>query len=379
MSPPRALFVINAAWFFVAQRMAPALALRERGVDVHVTCAPDTRADVERIVGAGFQYHPLNLSRRGMNPFRELLAIVQLARLYRALRPDWVHHITIKPVIYGGLAARLARVPSVISAISGMGYVFIASGRRARLLRAGVRAAYRAAFRHPDSTVIFENPDDRATFVDAGLLDASRAVLIRGVGVDLDRFRPAQRPEREPVVVLPGRMLRDKGVLEYVEAGRLLAERGVGVTLALVGDTDPGNPAAIPRDRLEEWAAAGHVEWWGWQPDMAAAYARADIVCLPSYREGLPTTLVEAGACGLPVVATDVPGCREVVRHGETGLLVPPRDPVALADAIARLARDHALRQRMGAAGRDAVERHYSTRQVVEQTLDVYRRSRALA
>jgi UDP-N-acetylmuramyl pentapeptide phosphotransferase/UDP-N-acetylglucosamine-1-phosphate transferase/glycosyltransferase involved in cell wall biosynthesis len=368
---PVALFVVNATWFFVAQRMAPAIALRRAGFDVHVASAPD--ADVAKLLENGLRHHPLQLSRRGVHPLQELRSFFQLVRLYRALNPDLVHHITIKPVIYGGIASRLARVPGVVNSISGMGYVALAPGGSGRLLRRGARAAYRAAFRHPNCTVIFENPDDMATFLEDGLVRPAAAELIRGVGVDIERFRPVDRGHVRPAIVLPARMLRDKGVMEFVEAARLLAERGVEASLALVGDTDPGNPAAIPREQLERWAADGAVEWWGWQEDMVDVYRRTDVVCLPSYREGLPTALVEAGACGLPVIATDVPGCREIVRHQVTGLLVPARDPVALADAMTLLVQDSPLRRRLGGAARAHVERHYSGEHVLAQTLAVYR------
>jgi UDP-N-acetylmuramyl pentapeptide phosphotransferase/UDP-N-acetylglucosamine-1-phosphate transferase/glycosyltransferase involved in cell wall biosynthesis len=369
---PVALFVVNATWFFVAQRMAPAIALRRAGFDVHVASAPD--AEVAKLLENGFHHHPLRLARRGVNPLQELHSFFQLVRLYRALNPDLVHHITIKPVVYGGIASRLAGVPGVVNSISGMGYVALAPGGSGRLLRVGARAAYRAAFKHPNCTVIFENPDDMSTFLEDGLVPPAGAALIRGVGVDVDRFRPVERVRVRPTIVLPARMLRDKGVTEFVEAARLLARRGVEASFALVGDTDPGNPAAIPREQLQRWAADGDVEWWGWQDDMVDVYRRSDVVCLPSYREGLPTALVEAGACGLPVIATDVPGCREIVRHQVTGLLVPVRDPVALADAITLLVQDPTLRWRLGAAARAHVVRHYSAEHVLAQTLAVYGR-----
>ncbi len=368
--PLRVLYVVNAAWFFVAQRMAPAVELARRGVEVHVASAPDDT--VEQITAAGLHHHPIALSRRGLNPFAELRVLLHLRGMYRRLEPDLAHHITIKAVVYGGIAARLARVPAVVHSISGMGFVFLAGGGLARLLRAIVQFAYRLAFRHPNLAIVFENSDDRAFFVQNRLVAPEQTVVIRGVGVELERFRGEAPRHDPPVVILPARLLRDKGVGEFVEAARLLRRRGKRVRMALVGRPDPGNPASVTEKMLKEWIAEGSVESWGWRDDMPEVFRSADVVCLPSYREGLPTALVEAAASGLPAVATDVPGCREIVAHGETGLLVPPRSATDLATAIESLVENPALRARLGRRARALAEQEYAVGRIVEQTLAVY-------
>jgi glycosyltransferase involved in cell wall biosynthesis len=367
---PRLLYVFNDAGFFLSHRAPVAEAARKAGYEVHV--ATPAGAATEVIAGS-FPHHPIALSRRGTGPLREAVSVLELARLYRRLRPELVEHATIKPVIYGGLAARVVRAPATVSWMTGLGFVFISTGVRARVARGVVSSAYRVALHRPRSRVIFENPDDRALFTGLHLVPADRAELIRGAGVDMSRFRPRPEPPGPPLVILASRMLRDKGVEEFVAAARLLRARGEPARFALVGDSDPGNPASIPEGRLRGWGESGVVEWWGQRSDMPEVFAAAHVVCLPSYREGLPKVLVEAAASGRAIVATDVPGCREIVRDGSNGVLVPPRDAPALAAAIARLLDDAPERARMGARGRELAEREFALELVVQQTLAVYR------
>lgn len=366
----RLLMVVNDAAFFLSHRMPIARAARDAGFDVHVATPADAAAD--RIAAAGFCFHPVPLVRGGRSAWREVRAVRALFGLYRRLRPDLAHHVTIKPVIYGGVAARAARVRAVVSAVSGLGYVFLARGPAAALRRAAVRSAYRVALRHRNGRVIFQNPDDRAEFIRDGIVAADAAVLIRGSGVDLAEFAPAPEVDAEPLVVLPSRLLWDKGVAEFVAAARALRARGVRARFALVGDTDPQNPAAVPAATLAAWRAQGEVEWWGWRTDMPEVIRQAHVVCLPSYREGLPKVLIEAAAAGRASVATDVPGCREVVRHEETGLLVPVRDAGALAAALARLVEDAPLRRRLGERARTRAAAEFSVGGVVRAHLGVY-------
>lgn len=368
---PRLLFVVNACWFFVSHRLPVALAAQRAGFEVHVAAAPDETTALLAQHGIGF--HPLPLSRRSRLPLRELAAFGSLLALYRRLRPQVVHHVTIKPVLYGGLAARLAGVPAVVHAISGLGYTFLAPGRVAGLVRAGVRGLYRLALGHPNQRVIFQNDDDRTEFVSRRLVRARDAVLIRGSGVDPAEFTPAAPPEGDPLVVLPSRLLWDKGVGEFVEAARMLRARGVRARFALVGDADPHNPATVPAAQLERWRREGAVEIWGRRTDMPQVLQGAHVVCLPSYREGLSRALIEAASAGLPIVTTDVPGCRDVVRHGYNGLLVPAANPGRLAQALQALIDDPSLRARMGARGRERVLAEFSLEQVMRESLEVYR------
>lgn len=360
--------VANTDWYLYRFRQAQAHFLRARGAEVILVSPPGEY--VEALRGLGFRWLPLPLTRTGMNPLTEGRAILSLARLYRRERPDLVHHFTIKCVLYGSLAAGLAGVDCVINGVTGLGYVFGEGGMSRRALRWLAKTWYRLALARTQA--VFDNEEDRQFFIANRLTSPERSHVVRSAGVDVEAYRPQPEPQGEPLIVFAGRMLWDKGIGELVEASRLLRREGVRVRIALVGRPDPGNPASIPEAQLQAWHAEGTVEYWGWREDMARVFTEANLFCLPSYREGLPTTIIEAAACGRAVVATDVPGCRDAVRHGETGLLVPPRDAGALAEALGRLARDPALRQKMGAAGRNMVEAEFSTRRVNEDTLRIY-------
>ena len=368
--PPKLLFTVNDAGFFLSHRLAIAQAARDAGYDVHVATAPG--AAVARIRDLGFTHHPVPLSRRGLNPVAEIGTLWSLFRLYRRLSLALIHHVTIKPVLYGGIAARLAGTPAVVSAVTGLGYVFIRRGWKASLLQYAIKTGYRWSLKRRGARVIFQNPDDREIFLTQGMANAKDSVLIKGSGVDVTRFIPAPEPEGLPVVVLPARMLWDKGVGEFVEAARRLNKDSPRARFVLVGDSDDGNPTAIPAAELRHWLDEGAVEWWGFRSDMATVLQQAHIVCLPSYREGLPKSLIEAAACGRPIVSCDVPGCREIARAGENALLVPPRDSTALAEALGRLIGDAALRQGFGRRGREIVEAEFSLDRVISETLDLY-------
>jgi glycosyltransferase involved in cell wall biosynthesis len=276
----------------------------------------------------------------------------------------------MKPVLYGSLASRLAGIRGVVNALAGLGWSFSSRNWRARLLRPWIRLAFRALV--SQGTVIVQNPDDAAVVRDEGVM-AERIRMIRGSGVDIECFRPQPEAEGQPRVVLPARMLRDKGVVEFVEAARLLRAQGSAARFVLVGDPDPENPASLSVAQLNAWRDEGIVEWETWRDDMPAVYQGAHVVCLPSYREGLPKVLLEAAASGRAIVATDVPGCREIVRQGDNGLLVPPRDARALAEALRKLVDDPVLRRRMGQRGRKIAETEFSVEKVIAETLAVYR------
>lgn len=365
----RLLFVVNAADFFVSHRLPIAVAARDFGWEVHVAAAAD--ASVATIEAAGLHFHSVPISRVGVNPLKELGALWCLFRLYRRLRPDLVHHVTIKPVLYGSICARAARVPAVVNAISGLGYVFLKTGVLAGVRRRLTAPVYRLAFAHPNGRIIFQNSDDLAEFVRRRLFDGEGSRIIRGSGVDPAMFTPGTHEAATPIVVLASRMLYDKGVREFVDAARRLRGCGIDARFVLVGDTD-ANPAAVPREQLEAWSREGAVEWWGHRTDMPEVFRQADVACLPSYGEGLPKVLLEAAAAGLPIVATDVPGCREVVADGENGLLVLPRDAAQLAGALQALIEHPGKRRAMGRAGRERVLREFTTEHVVRQTLDLY-------
>jgi glycosyltransferase involved in cell wall biosynthesis len=367
---PKVILVANTDWYLYNYRLDLACHLREQGYEV-VLVSPAGKYTPE-FARRGFPWRRWEVGRQTLAPWRELGAVLRLGQLYRRERPDLVHHHTIKPVLYGSLAARFAGETGVVNSITGRGYIFSGKEARAHLLRGGVRWLYRLALNRSRTAVIFENSADREYFLAERFIPPGRAYLIPGVGVDPERFRPAPEPEGDPVILFSGRLLWDKGVGLLVEAARLLQAQ-TRVRVALAGEPDPGNPGSIPEETIRGWAQAGMVEWWGWQTDMNTAYARSHIVAMPTmYAEGVPTVLLEAAACGRPVVASDAPGCREIARDGLNGLVVPPGDVPALAEALLRLATDPALRGRMGSAGRQLVLDGYTTAQVNAATLDVF-------
>lgn len=366
----RLLFLVNNPAFFVSHRLPLALAARDAGYDVHVATMDGPA--VAEIRAHGLIHHVVPLSRSGTNPWTEARSLWAFWRLLRALRPDLVHAVTIKPVLYGGIARRLARVPAFVAAISGLGYVFMQTAGPRGLLRRVALMLYRFALAGRNSRVIFQNAADRDVLVDAGAVRPDQTVMLRGSGVDLDRFAPRPWPEEPVTICMASRLLRDKGVEEFVAAARMARDRGARLRWRLAGSPDPGNPASVDPALVRGWESAGLVEYVGECADVAALYAQSHIVVLPSYREGLPKSLIEAAACGRPVVTTDVPGCRDAVEPGVSGLLVPARDARALADAVLRLADDASLRERMGAAGRALAERDFGLAGIVQAHLTLY-------
>ena len=370
--PAKLLYVVNIPRFFVSHRLPLALAARADGFDVQVAASDSDPESAERIAATGLPFHPLPLSQHGLNPLGELRTIIALQRLYTRLKPDLLHHVSIKPVIYGGIAAKLSRRRAVIQAMSGLGYLHVSEERRARLLEKLSRPAFRLALSGAGTRMIFQNPDDRQVFVGRGLIPENRTTIIRGSGVDEREFAP--RPEDKaslPVVLFAGRLLWEKGVGEFVEVARRLRGRA---RFRVVGYEERTSPSNVPAAQLQAWHDAGIIEWRGRQDDMAQVFGDCNIVCLPStYGEGVPKVLIEAAACGRACVSTDMPGCREIVRHGANGLLVPPKDIDALTDAVGRLIDDPELRQSYGIRGREIALQGFTLRQVVEETISLYR------
>lgn len=369
--PRRLLFVVNAPWFFLSHRLPIAVAARDAGYDVQV--ATMDGAEVERIKALGFVHHVLPMTRSGVNPVMELRTLLAMCALFRRVKPDIVHLVAIKAIIHGGIAARAARVPAVVAAITGLGFLFLARGVKAGFVRAVAVRCYRAALNHPRLRAIFQNASDRETLIALRVVRAGQATILRGgSGVDLSVFKPRPEPEGTPVVVMVARLLVDKGVREFVEAAKLLRARSVPARFRLAGEMDSGNAATISTAEISGWRAASVVELLGHRHDVAEIFAAANVVVLPSYREGLPKVLIEAAACGRAVVTTDVPGCRDAIEPGRTGLLVPARNALALADAIERLVSDADLRYRMGQEGRAFAEREFDVRKVVESHMVLY-------
>lgn len=374
---PVLLIVGNDAKYFISHRLPVAECARAHGYEVCIA-TPDGPS-VSEIEGHGFKHHKVFLSRSGTNPFTELKALMSLWRLCWRLRPDILHLVTIKPVIYGGIAARLSPVKGVLAAVPGLGFIFTASGVRATLLRGVISLLYRLALRKRNLLAVFQNPDDRNTLVNIGAVTHEKCVLIRGSGVDLKQYQAVPEGSGLPVVTFAARLLRDKGVIEFVEASRILALRGVEAKFQLVGDPDPGNPTSVSPDDVARWLEEGVVQCLGYQSDMPTILSRSHVVALPSYREGLPRVLVEAAACGRAVVTTDVPGCRDAIERDVTGLLVPMRDASALADAIQNLIDNPISRREMGQAGRKLAEREFAIESIAAQHLKIYRKLRGVS
>ena len=364
------IYLVAEDWYFCSHRLQLACAARDEGYEVVVVTRVTAHGD--EITRNGLKLIPVNMCRRGLNPLSELPLLFHLIKVYRQERPDLVHHVALKPVIYGSLAAAISRVPVKINALGGLGYVYSSDSKKAWLLRTILRVILRGLLNWGNSKVILQNKDDLETLVKASILKPDRVVLIRGAGVDLQEFAVSTESDEMPVVMLASRMLWSKGVGEFVDAAVILKGMGVVARFVLVGEADSVNPASISQEQLKKWQREGVVEWWGKRDNMPSVLSQASIVCLPSYREGLPKVLLEAAASGRPIVASDVPGCREIVKNGKNGFLVPARQSEPLAEAINRLVVNPELRQEMGCKGRSIVEMEFSSEQVIEETLALY-------
>ena len=367
---PKILYLVTEDWYFWSHRLPMARAARNIGFEVVV--ATRINKHREKIEAEGFRVVPLSLERKGKNPLKELAAIRAIAKVYKDEQPDLVHHVALKPILYGSIAARLVSVPRVINAFAGMGFVFIAESGLARLARPFLVTMLRFLFAAPNSHLVLQNNDDVAMFKDLGLGVDTRRHLIKGSGVDLEEFPICDEMPGDPVVTFVGRMLWDKGIGELVEAAKELKNKGLPVTVQLVGTPDPANPKSIPEETLRKWNEEGVVSWLGQRSDIAALWAGSHMAVLPSYREGLPKSLLEAAACGRAMIATDVPGCRELVNHGGNGLLVPVRESAPLAEAIERLALNAEERKAFGAQARLDIEAEYAAPVVSGQISALY-------
>src|SRR5690625_3227077 len=364
-------FVVNGLQYFLSHRLVIANRLLEQGYTVHIVAPDDCPENFNQY---GFIYHQVKISRKSVNPFVEFMVIRRLAALFKAIRPDLVHLVTIKPYLYGGIAARIARVPGVVSAVAGLGIVFSQNNSKTWLLRVLLYPLFRLAFGHKNQHVIFQNGNDEQVLQNWLTLSEQEITVIRGAGVELSSYSYVAELEGDvPVVVLAARLLKDKGVEQFVEASRLLQSRNVGAKFWLVGKPDQGNSNSVTPEQLKAWENEALVECLGYRSDIPVVFSQANIVCLPSfYGEGLPKVLLEAAACGRVVVTTDWPGCRDAITPNETGLLVPVRDAVALADALEKLIIDPECRRQMGRAGRALAKDVCTIVQVGEEHMDIY-------
>jgi glycosyltransferase involved in cell wall biosynthesis len=381
MNSRRIAYVVNHAAFFVSHRLPLAIGARRSGFEVALFTGQAGSPSMERLaevelVNADIPHQRVAFRSAGINPLVELWGLMHLITLLRRYQPDLVHCASPKGVIYGGLAARICGTKGLVLAISGMGYAFTEAGNRS-LLRTFVKTVYltlsRFVFRHPNLHVIVQNEDDYSAQISSGLVHANKLTLLPGSGVQLSDFCNCSTQDKEPIVLLPARMVRDKGIEEFVDAARQLKALVPEWRFVLAGAADYQNPSAISADQLEDWEREGIIEWLGHVGDMVPLFAKAAIVCLPSYyREGMPKVLLEAAAAACAVVTTDVAGCRDAVVPGVTGDLVPVRDSSSLAKAIHRLINDEQNRKDYGYAGQQLAMRKFSLDYVVEQTLNIY-------
>jgi glycosyltransferase involved in cell wall biosynthesis len=365
---PLLIYLVTEDWYFVSHRLPMALAAQRAGYQVHV--ATRVKAHGAEIEARGFTLHPLNWQRGSTNPLKVASIVRQVRDLYRRLKPDIAHHVALQPAVIGSMAA--TGLPLVrLNALAGLGFVFTSRNVNALLMRPVLTALVRILFSSPLSAVLVQNPDDREAVHALGVAP-QRVHLIPGSGVDTDAIKPLPEPDGEVTAAFVGRLLDDKGLRPLVEAQALMRQHGETVRLLIAGDCDPANPASISAAEIEDWRRRPGLELLGHVSGIEKVWRRAHVAVLPSRREGLPKSLLEAAAFGRPIVATDVPGCREIARHDVNAFLVPPDDPVALADAIAVLARDPALRSRLGAAGRAMVEAEFSSARIGTDIVALY-------
>jgi glycosyltransferase involved in cell wall biosynthesis len=364
------LFVVNVAWFFLSHRLPLARAAMAAGFRVHLASDVEDPSETREVQSHGIEFHRVNLTRSGLNPLGEVNTLRELCKIVRRVQPDIVHNVTSKPVIYGTRVARAFRTAGIVNAISGFGHVYGSQSR----LRWLVDRAYAGSFRPQNVRIIVQNEADRSEVLQLCPASGGRVHLIPGSGVDLVRFRPSPEPVGTPTVLLAARLLGEKGIREFAAAAAELRAARCPARFVVAGRLDPANRGALSAQEMTELADSSGVQWLGDCRDMPRCLREAHIVCLPSYyREGVPKVLLEACAAGRAIVTTDAPGCRDAVRQGENGLLVPPRDVAALATAIRRLLADPPLRSRMGVAGRARAEREFGIERVVHSHLELYR------
>ena len=367
------LYVVNCSSFFNSHFLHLAVSLKEMGHDVYISAGNEVQRS--KFEGLGFHFELLPLSRSGKNIFSELVAINSIRKVFSKIKPDYVHMYTIKPMLYGGLVNKFLlrnRPNKVIFSVTGLGSASMSLSFKGRLLWKALNYIYRIIFNVSNARVVFENHDDKKLFIEYGIVNEWRSSIVDGAGVDMGEFFPGSNAPNLVSIILVARLLKDKGVREYIDAGRILKENDVPVELLLVGSTDPDNPSSMAVNEIELASNRGYVKVLGFRSDIAECYRSASVACLPSYREGLPKSLIEAAACGLPIITSDVPGCRQMVHGGENGILVPEKNSILLAKAIENLVYDSELRTKMGIRSREIAEIKYSKETIQSSFFDIY-------
>ena len=365
-------FVVNEDWAFISHFFERAVAAQSAGYNVGISA----HCGEKRVVleSSGFVIYPHNISRSGTNPLVEIRNLFAMVKVFRSSKPDIIHLIALKPIVIGAIAARIYGKAQVVCAPIGMGYLFSSSDRKARLLQPLVRFVLRRLLNFKNTQVIIENDEDCESLVSGNFVKMINIQVIKGAGVDLSLYKAIPENLDAQVVTMFSRVLRDKGVLDYVEAAKIVHREFPNAVFQLVGDCDLGNPTSFSESEVRSWESAGSIKWLGYRTDVPELLAASNIVCLPSYREGLPKTLIEACAAQRAIVATDVTGCREVVAHGLNGFLVPVRNPEKLAEAISQLLGDQVQRAAFAKHGRARAENEFASPIVIERTLAVYKK-----
>lgn len=370
MSKVKILFLVNVDWFFISHRLPIAVAAAKKGFEVHVATSVTDKAAL--IKNAGFILHDIPISRGAIGPVTTFKTFLAIMKIFYKVKPNIAHLVTIKPILLGGIAARITNIPGVIAAISGLGYIFIDQGFIASLRRFFVRTLYRISLGHKNLRIICQNVNDLDEIQRATKLSNGSFSLIDGSGVSLKKFIYVPDHNKIPKIIMASRLLKDKGVLEFAEAASIAKDMNIKAEFILVGDPDPDNPSSISRSQIQDWEQKGILNYWGQIDNMQDVLSQASIVVLPSYREGFPKVLIEAAACGRAVVTTDVAGCRDAIYNGVTGVLVPVRDAHALADAIFDLIASPETYIKMGIEGRKMAEERFDESIVIEKHLALY-------
>jgi len=347
-------------------------AAKAKGFKVVIGYGEDGDANLKLLKQKGFKIKHIPMHRKSINLFNELKTIFCIWNFFKKEKPDIVHLVTIKPYLYGGIISRIIRVPCLVSAISGLGTLFISKDFRIRTLRSLLYPIYKMTFNHSNQIVIIQNKSDLKTLVNWGVLNLSKIRLIKGSGVKLENFINPDEPKGETIVCFAARLLRDKGVYDFISAARLLKKKGVRARFLLAGELDQNNASGLNFDEYNELKKENSVEFLGYKDNVPELYAKSHIICLPSYREGLPKSLIEAAAASRAIVTTDVPGCRDAIIPNKTGLLVPAKDPLKLADALNWLIEHPKERIFMGKEGRKFAEKEFRIKKIVHEHLDIY-------
>ena len=365
------LFVGNDYTYFLSHRLPIAEACLDRGWEVHIITPEQDKAAKNARKYRMF-WHGIPMDPGSQNPFKEIKTCWVLKELYSTLKPDLVYHVTLKPVLLGSVAAKIAKVPAEVNALTGLGYLYINDNLKNSLIRPVVNHLFQFGFSHSNSCLILQNKDDKAMVLDYNLLKEKDIEIVRGSGVNTDKYPYVTEENAQIRVILPGRMLWDKGVGEFIKAAKKLRSEGCDATFHLFGDADPKNPKSISRSQLEKWNQEDGIFYEGYQENMQIAYKEANVVCLPSYREGLPKALLEAASTGRAIITTDAPGCREVVREGENGYLVPVKNVDKMAKRIKELIDEPELRRKFGKKSREIAVNNFSIEQVVSDIMNLF-------